>query len=159
MEEVSSIFQFFSGVSPKAELKPSAESSSRYGHFLRCCRFTKVHPPKDDSSIGEDVYSLGVRVSETIFLHGIQLFGSEGNSYEVYTKVSEERTDIRYSALFEQSGSYLSEKKADDKRFYVFDVFFNEPFLMERAKEYKIRATVYGHRAWYGTGEIGRAHV
>ena len=152
MEEVSTMFQFFSGVLPKAELKPSVESPSRYGHFLRCCRFTKVHPPIDDSSITENVYSLGVTVSTPIFLHGIQLFGSEGKIYEVYTKVSEEHTDIRHS-LFEQSGSYLSEKKAEDKRFYVFDVFFDEPFLMERAKEYKIMATVYGHRAWYGTGE------
>ena len=80
-------------------------------------------------------------------LHGVQHFGSEGDSYTVSTEVKDTADG---SSLVKQSGSYTSEK---DKTFcyYGFTVQFDRPVRLVENKEYELVSLIKGPWSWQGT--------
>ena len=139
MKEVGDMIKYYNGV--LTTLVPFIELS-RFGPLQYVTRFGKAQPPRERSSVSEDLYSICVSTSKTIFLHGVRLFGREGGSYKVDVDVAE---DMKFSpSLVKQLGTYVSEK-SEHANYYLFDVLFDEPVCLENGKTYKIISSIHGH--------------
>jgi len=153
MKEVGDMMKYYSGVLtspvPFTEL-------SRFGPLKYVSRFRTAIPPLDVSSVSENLYSICVSTSKTIFLHGVKLFGREGGSYKVDVDIVDidvVAEDVKVSpSLVKQSGTYVSEK-FEDKGYYLFVVMFDEPVCLENGKTYKIVSSIHGHSAWRGSND------
>ena len=90
----------------------------------RCYRFLKGDPPETPGGpwVYSGINSLKLLVNKTVWLHGVQLFGNEGDKYTVSLEVKDARSDL---SLAQKSGSYFSVKD-DTHAFYGFDVKFDQ---------------------------------
>jgi len=142
LEEVGDLVKHYSGVLTSLSFiqAPRNESSivhrcQRFRHFLKGWGYS--WPPD----------RINFFVNKPIMLHGAQHFGSEGDSYTVFTEVKD-TTDG--SSLVKQSGSYTSEK---DKTcsYYGFSVLFDPPVRLVENKEYELTSLINGPLSWKGT--------
>ena len=144
MKEVVDMMKYYSGVLTTPMSFPEL---SRFGQ--KCVRFTSTNEPNDNFQASKS-YKITVSTSKHIFLHGVQLFGREHGRYSVDVDVAEYIECS--STLVKQSGTYVS-KKHNGKRYYLFDVLFDQPVCLEGGKKYKIESSVFGPSAWRGLYE------
>ena len=115
--------------------------------FYQCRRFAKFFPPDQKWSYLRGMADcLNFVVNQPIRLHGVQHFGSEGGEYTIFIEVKD-TTDS--SCLFQQSGSYMSEKD-ESYGYFGFDVWFDSPVYLEGNKEYTLLSLIDGLFSWYG---------
>lgn len=102
LKEVGDMMRFYNGVltTPLPFLRVP-----RSGPLCRCCRFREASHPSDVATEVSFACIVSVVTSKTIYLHGVQLFGSEHGEYNVSVQVLQDET-----SLLKQSGTYVSQK-------------------------------------------------
>ena len=147
-EEISHMLSFYLD-----ELKtPLQFSPAQRVDFHLCLRFDNFLPPLGDEkwNYGDKMGELAFSVDKTIYLLGIQLFGSF-ERYNVTVEVKRHHGD--WITFTKHSGTHLSRKVAlTNGYYYGFDVFFDDPILLETNRPYKIVWRIRGPSSWYGGG-------
>ena len=130
---VSDIVKSFSSVKG-AEVGFSV--SERAGSGLsRCFRFGTVKP-----SWGKRNCSKMFSANRNILLHGVCLFGSEGNNYSVNLRITQLSS---YTTVVSTNGTFSSlEHKS--KNFWGFDVLLEPPVSLINGNRYQIEADISG---------------
>ena len=152
-KEIADMMKHYNDVSLKSPL-PFIHSP-RTVSFHQCHRFADMNPP--GSSAGSNwrypdrADALKLTVSKSVWLHGVQHFGSAGGEYTLAIEVKDATSG---SSLVKQSGSYSSEKD-EMHAYYGFDVMFNHPVHLERDQTYEIVSLIKGPNSWYGEKEKG----
>ena len=150
MKEVVDMMKYYSDVltTPVPFIQ-----APRFGPLQWYIRFERASSPPDNAfgfmgSIDANV-GIVVSTSKTIFLHGVQLFGSEGGSYKANVDVADFQCGL---SLVKQSGTYVSEKHSS-RAYYTFDVLFDHAVCLKSGKTYQITSSRYGPWAWRGNSE------
>ena len=92
-------------------------------------------------------------VNKPIMLLGIQHFGSDGGEHTVSTRVKDIATNF---TVIEQSGTFTSEKDANNN-YYSFFVSFGNLVSLDANKQYMLESLITGPKSWYG--KDGRTSV
>ena len=149
LEEVGDMVKHFNDVLTSSPLPFLQAPRMKSPIVHRCQRFLTFKPPGPSGwgySPKSFLEAITVTVSKPIMLHGIQLFGSEGGRYTVFTEV---RDGTDGSSLVNQSGWYVSEKD-NTYDYYGFDVLFDRPVCLVENKEYHLVSSIKGPKSWYG---------
>ncbi|KAL9958783.1 hypothetical protein ACROYT_G035843 [Oculina patagonica] len=117
----------------------------RGGTYQSCCRFDNA----SESSHVLPENCIHFHVDKDIALHGICLFGSENNEYEVIFLIVKEihSGDI----VVNKSGKFscvLFHKK--DFRYYGYDVMFNPVYLSQGCRYY-VKVKTNGPKSYFGS--------
>ena len=149
LKELSDMIKYYSDV---LETPLPFIQTPRVGSLLRCFRFQGIDPPSA-SFFGHDSETslISVTTSKPVFLHGVQMFGSEGGMYTVDVEVFEiiKNSFLDFS-LVNQRGSHVSESftlpfsREMKTHGYGYDVMFPHPVCLENTKNYKIKSTTKG---------------
>ena len=96
-------------------------------------------------------------VDQDVVLHGVSLFGSEGNDYSVTLKILNGDDG---SAVASKSGTFRSEvKEISASNFYHgFDVLFDDVVSITKEAKYRIKALIDGPPSGYGTEGFDEAY-
>jgi len=118
--------------------------AQRFGSTLRCYRFARdgaLSFPGDQVGIKVRNYCIYVTTSKKVWLHGVQLYGSEKGKCKVDVKIVKDG-----SFLVKQSGTYASQKCEVNEfhRTDCFDMLFDHPVVLGSGKEYQIISNIYG---------------
>ena len=126
----------------------------RFGPLLCCFRFGSFFGRSRSAEVETNCnYSIPVITSKTIFLHGVQFFGSNGGKYIADVKIVVDLgKDIVSTSLEKQSGSYVADKAISDFC-YTYDVLFDHPVVLESGKQYKIISALKGPSPWHPDDE------
>ena len=116
--------------------------SPRSGSLHRCYRITSSQFTGWGYAGSAD--GLGVTVSKSIKLHGVQYFGTEGGNYTVSLEVKDALSGL---VLIKQTGTHSSEKD-ETNGYYGFDVMFNHPVDLEQHKGYEVVSLIRGPSSW-----------
>ena len=147
-KEIVDMMKHYSDVSLKSPL--SFIHFPRTVSFHQCHRFADLKPPETSWSYSRGFSdALLLTVSKSVWLHGVQHFGSAGGEYTLAIEVKDATSG---SSLVKQSGSYSSEKD-EMHAYYGFDVMFNHPVHLERDKTYEIVSLIKGQCSWHGEKE------
>ena len=147
LDEVSDMFKWFAVKGAQVEF-PVLERGASSG-LERCFRFDSMVPgwSNNDSSY------LFFSVNKNILLHGVYLFGSEGNDYSVSLTIfhfpgyaSVASTNCTFSSLHNNS-----------KNYWGFDVCFDRPVSIIKDTRYGISAVISGPNSFGGRN--GKSHV
>ena len=119
------------------------EGKKRVGTLRSCFRFGHVNRECCGDIFEECLY---FQVNNNIVLHGIRLFGSEDNMYEVTLTVKE----IHGGEIVNKSGKFSSVlQRRIDICYYGFAVMF-DPVNLTRDVQYSIQAKRKGPRSYCG---------
>ena len=90
-------------------------------------------------------------VNKDITLHGVRLFGSDGNEYSVSLKVKV----FNGAYLAMEEGNFVSKCMHSELGDYQgYDVVFDPPLALEANVRYVLNATIKGPPSWYGEGGL-----
>jgi len=135
--------------------------AQRFGSTLRCFRFSCCgwsavpNPTFREQKIVCKQYCITVITSKTIWLHGVQHYGSADGKCTVDLKIIKGST--AGSVLVKQSGIYVSKKYKFKELYYCFncfDVLFDRPVCLESGEAYKIFSDTKGPLTAHIIGEI-----
>ena len=119
----------------------------RIGPVYACCRFELLCTPHMRRSFTGSPQLIEFSVDKNIMLHGIRLFGSKGNDYEVHLEISDCQT---WNSLIELRKTFSSVSfPYKEKEIYVLDVLF-DPCLLTRNNRYHVEAFPIGQNSCYG---------
>ena len=143
VEEVGDLVKHYNEVFTSLLFIQAPREKSLMVH--RCQRFRNFEFSRvyDGSTPDRIIFS----VNKPIVLHGVQHFGSKGNSFVVSTEVKDP-TDG--SSLVKQSGSYTSEETKFCP-YNGFSVQFDRPVRLVENKEYELASLIKGLWSWNGT--------
>ena len=119
----------------------------RVGTYQSCFRFISAGRDYCRTYLGEECIQF--HASKDIVLHGVRLFGSENNEYEVtlnIKKIQSGETVVNKSGKF---SSFLVHKK--DFCYYGFDIMFN-PVNLCKDVEYSVNVYIDGPPTCAGGG-------
>jgi len=156
-EEMRDLVKHFNGVLKEAVGFPEEE---RAGVCLSCSRFntfalsdaTGGWSYKD----GNDSNCIEFWVDKDIMLHGIRLFGSKNNEYNVSMEITDCRSsETLFSLEDEKFLSVPLSFKGDE--IDVFDVLF-DPFVLRENNTYAVETTIDGPDSCFGKGGLHSLH-
>ena len=137
-DEITLFFKFFNSALTTPVGFSEKRRSAVPAH--RCGRFVSVN--ERDWSYGGAKDFLNFSVDKDIMLHGLCLFGSENNDYEVILKIkdcSDNSTVVSKAGTF---SSHLMQYKSSS--YYGFEVLFDSVVDLKKTKEYRIEAKISG---------------
>ena len=142
LDEASDIVKYVSSVKGAKVGFPVSKRGASFGQE-RCFRFGSVVPGWSNYGTGRLVFS----VNKSILLHGVYLFGSEGNYlysvsvniFQYPSKATVASTDGSYSSLHHKS-----------KNYWGFDVLFDPPVSIIKGNRYRIEALISGPDSFGG---------
>ena len=161
-EETNSIMQYFSSklsdpLNP--DLPNGFVNDKRVGSPLRCCRFESFRNGAM-WEINPELYGpdkVDFTVDQDIILHGVSLFGSDGNAYSVTVKTLNTHDS---SVLASKSGIFTSETKGrtSHKFYHGFDVLFDDIVFISKYFKYRVEFLIDGPHSGYGIGGFDEAY-
>ena len=93
---------------------------------------------------------LGIIMNKDIFLHGLCLFGSENNDYNVTLEIKNTNNN---SCLASRSGNFSSKLLQYESDNYLgIEVLFDPPVNLIKNTKYQIEALIYGPSSGWGEG-------
>jgi len=146
LDEVSDMFKWF-GVKGAEVGFPVSKRAASSGPE-RCFRFGSVVP-----GWSNDNSWLFFSVNKNILLHGVCLFGSEGNDYYVSLTISHLPD---YVTVVSTEGTFSSLHNKS-KNYWGFDVLFDPPVSIIKGDRYGIGAAIRGPDSFGGRN--GNSHV
>ena len=146
-EEMTCLMKNFNGVLSGPVGFPEHR---RIGPVYACCRFASLLSADEEggwSYCGSYFEYIEFSVDKDIMLHGIRLFGSKGNDYEVYLDIMNCHTN---NSVINVEGKFLSVPfPHKEEEIYVFDVLF-DPCLLTRNNRYVVETFLIGQNSCYG---------
>ena len=154
-EEMTCLMQNFNGVLTGAVGFPE---DRRIGPVHACCRFECLWSADEDGGWNYDFTGhfaqssdIEFSVDKDIMLHGIRLFGSKGNDYDVYLDIIDCQTN---NSLIKVEDNFLSVPfPYKGEKIYVLDVLL-DPCLLTRNNRYVVQAFLIGKNSCFGNGGI-----
>lgn len=144
---VTDIIKHFNSVTSSPVGFPALQRSGPLARLMRCPRFA-CNSVKFGWKNGK-TQVLCFSVNRDVLFHGVNLFGSETNTYSVALilfVMPENVTNLLTSTM----GTFSSLPHSSGE-FYCFDVLFQEPIPLAKGEVYNLVATVTGPKSWYGT--------
>ena len=120
----------------------------RVGTYQSCFRFLGVTGGRGYGREYPGEECIHFHTDKDIVLHGIRLFGSESNEYEVTLTVRNTQTGITFVNKSGKFSSFLIHKK--EFCYYGFDIMFN-PVNLRKECEYSVNVYVNGP-PYFGSG-------
>ena len=148
LDEVSDIVKYLSSVKGAQVGFPVSKRGAGSGQE-RCFRFGSVVPGWSNPGC----VFLTFAVDKNILLHGIYLFGSEGNDYSVRVNIFQSPS---YTTAVFTGGTYSS-LHHKSKNYWGFDVLFDPPVSIIKGRSYCIEAAISGPDSF--GGKNGNSHV
>ena len=149
-DEITLFFKFFNSALTTpvgfSEKRRSAVPAVRH----RCGRFVSVNEWSWSYSGRKDF--LNFSVDKDIMLHGLCLFGSENNDYEVILKIKDSSDN---STVMSKAGRFSSRLLQYKSSSYCgFEVLFDSVVDLKKTTEYRIEAKISGPNSWVGSGGL-----
>ena len=151
-EETTCLMKNFNGVLTGPVGFPE---DRRIGPVYACCRFASLW--SSDVAGGwnyecaQSSDYIEFSVDKEIMLHGIRLFGSKGNDYDVYLDIMDCQTN---NSLINVEENFLSVPfPYKEEEIYVLEVLF-DPCLLTRNNRYVVEAFLIGKNSCFGNGGI-----
>ena len=136
-EETNGLFKFFA--IPRHSAPVEFPKNERRPRIVRCERFGSVGGTWHYGTYRD---YLGFTVDRDIKLHGISLFGSENNSYEVTLEVKNADNN---TTMVSKSGTYPSNILPSKRhRYHGYEVLFDSAVLLKKNIRYDIEAFITG---------------
>ena len=151
LDEVSDIVKYLSSVKGAQVGFPVSKRGATFG-LERCFRFGSVVPGWRNH--GTCWNTITFSVSKNILLHGVYLFGSDGNDYSVICSIFQPYTNCSTVVSTNCTYSSLHHKS---KNYWGFDVLFDPPVSIIKGSIYCIDATIRGPDSFGGRN--GSSHV
>ena len=118
---------------------------SRVPH--RCGRFEFLAGNAWNYSRRKDF--LNFSVDKDIMLHGLCLFGSENNDYEVMLEIKNSNNNL---TVVSKAGTFSSKlMRYKGSSYYGFEILFDFAVDLKKATEYRIEAKISGPPSWVGS--------
>ena len=137
-EETNGLFKFFA--IPRHSAPVEFPKNERLPCIVRCERFGSVSGKWNYNGLSTDY--LVLTVDRDIKLHGISLFGSENNSYEVTLEVKNADNN---TTMVSKSGTYPSNILPSKRhRYHGYEVLFDSAVLLKKNIRYDIEAFITG---------------
>ena len=140
LDEVTDIVKSFSSVKGAQVGFPLSKRAGGSG-IVRCFRFGSVEPGWNNSN-SAIIFS----ANRNILLHGVYLFGSEGNNYSVNLTI---RLLPNYTTVVSKNGTFPS-LHHKSKIFWGFDVLLEPPVCLIKGNRYHIDAGISGPPSFGG---------
>jgi len=146
LDEVTDMFKWFAVKGAQVGFPVSKRAGS--SGLKRCFRFGSVAP-----GWSYDTSWLFFSVNKNILLHGVYLFGSEGNDYSVNLTILHLPN---YATVVSTKGTFSSLRKRS-KNYWGFDVLFDSPVSIIEGDRYAIEAVISGPDSFGGRN--GNSHA
>ena len=137
-DEITLFFKFFNSVLAAPVGFPENRRSGVPAH--RCGRFESVN--ERGWGYGGQKDFLDFSVDRDIMLHGLCLFGSESNGYEVILEIKDSSNNSTVVSKAGRFSSQLMQYKSSS--YYGFEVLFDSVVDLKKTKEYRIEAKISG---------------
>ncbi|KAL9960891.1 hypothetical protein ACROYT_G034399 [Oculina patagonica] len=122
-------------------------TTKRIGGLKHCQRFDSVvnfgwsHYDKKE----QDIY---LRVDKAINMHGVRLFGSDGEQQEVTLELRDSSSNVVFA---HKKGTFASvQLQHKSTSFYGIDVLFDQPAILKQKVVYCVRVSFSGSVSWCG---------
>ena len=148
LDEVSDIVKSLSSVKGAQVGFPVSKRAVGSG-LVRCFRFGSVEPGWNNSECG-----ITFSANKDILLHGVCLFGSEGNNYSVNLSIAQ-LTPL-YITVASTKGTFPS-LCHKSKKFWGFHVLLETPVSLIKGNKYYIEASISGPRSF--CGRLGNSRI
>ena len=147
-EEIIIFFKFFNSTLATpvgfSEIRRSGLPAIRH----RCGRFESV--TVNGWGYGGRRDLLNFSFDEDIILHGLCLFGSENNDYEVILEIKDSNNN---SSVVSKAGTFSSKlMQYKGSSYYGFEVLFDSTVDLKKTTEYRVEAKISGPDSWVGCG-------
>ena len=151
LDEVSDMFKWFAVKGAQVGFPVSKRGTTMASSGLeRCFRFGSVVSGWSNSQ-----NLLYFSVNKDILLHGVYLFGSEGNDYSLNLTIL--IFDLpHYASVLSTNGTFSSVHNKS-KNYWGFDVLFDSPVSIIKDTRYGISAMISGPDSFGGRN--GKSHV
>ena len=144
-DEVSNLIKHFSSVGSSPVEFPVSKRSGSGAVLLRCGRFDLVEFGWRNAG----TQRIGFIVDRDIRIHGVNFFGSQGNSYRVDLDLFIGNDRFGSVSLSSTTGEFSSVLNTS-KEFYSFDVRFRSPINLRKGVFYRLEARIIGPNSFYG---------
>ena len=143
-DEISLFFKFFNSVLATPVGFPERRRSG--GPPYRCGRFGSVK--ETGWGYGGQKDFLLFSVDKDIKLHGLCLFGSKDNVYEVMLEIKKSSDD---STVVSKAGTFYSKLMLyKGGSYYGFEILFDFAVYLKKTTDYRIIAKISGPDSWVG---------
>ena len=146
LEEVIIFFKFFTSTLATpvgfSEIRRSGVPALRH----RCGRFAESAVNGDgwDYFDGKKEF-LNFSVDKDIMLHGLCLFGSEGNEYDVILEIKQ---SINCLTVVSKAGTFSSKLMGyKGSSYYGFEILFDFAVYLKKTTKYRVEAKITGRRS------------
>ena len=149
-DEVSNLIKHFNSVESSPVEFPVSKRSGSRTVLLRCGRFKSVKFGWQNAA----TQRIGFIVDRDIRIHGVNFFGSQGNSYHVVVDLFIGNDSFGRVSLSFATGQFSSVLNKS-REFYCFDVRFRSPVILSKGAFYLLEASINGPNSFYGVHEKG----
>ena len=148
-EELIDVMKYFNSVGSVVGF-PEKE---RVGALLLCCRFREL--AKSNLCKYGDLKKeyIELSVDKGILLHGIRMFGSENNDYDVILNIIDKQRKF-LPVIASTSGTFSSVSvrvRWESFYYYGYNIFFDSPVALKKDVKYRITAIIDGPHSSLGT--------
>ena len=152
LDEVTDMFKWFGvkGTQVGFPVSKRGATMASSAPVERCFRFGSVVSGWRNNNY-ESLLSFSV--NKNILLHGVYLFGSEGNDYSVGLTIFH---FPNYASFLSTDGTFSSVHNKS-KNYWGFDVLFDSPISISKDTRYGIAAVISGPDSFGGRN--GKSHV
>ena len=148
-DEIITLFKAFSSDLPQSATGFLNTPRHACGVIQRCNRYISMNSCSWSYDGVRYWDEIEFRVDKDINFHGLCLFGSENNTYEIITL--EIKDSSNNSTLKSVAGTYSSHLlKCENYDYYGFEVLFNPPANIKKNCRYKIRLLMTGPKSGKG---------
>ena len=153
LDEITLFFKFFNSVLAAPVGFPKIGRLAVPAH--RCGRFESVE--ETGWSYGGEKDFLDFSVDKDIMLHGLCLFGSKDNDYEVILEIKDSSDN---STVVSETATFYSKLMLyKDSSYYGFEILFDFAVYVRKTTEYRIEAKISGPDSWFGNGGLRVAEM
>ena len=146
-DEICNLIKHFNSVGTSPVEFPVSKRSGSGAVLLRCGRFNLVKFGWQNAG----TQRIGFKVNRDIRIHGVNFFGSQGNTYRVLDLLIS-NSSFGYVSLSSTTGEFSSVLNKS-KEFYSFDVRFRSPITLIKDVNYLLEARIIGPTSFYGVRE------
>ena len=143
-DELGNVIKYLSSVQSPCKGFLMTKRSGPSSKLTRCRRFNSMQFGWKNLN---EQQCIRFSVDRDILFHGVNMFGSKGNTYSlnlrvcaVFSNVFGGSTTGTFPSVVDTSGTY-----------YCFDVLFENPVPLKKDVTYLLAANVTGPDSWYGT--------
>ena len=141
-DEITTFFKFFNSALATPVGFPETRRSAVPAHCHRCGRFESVN--EREWSYGGQKDFLDFSVDKDITLHGLCLFGSENNNYEVILEIKQ-KVSRDNSTIVSKAGTFSSKlMQYKSSSYYGFEILFDSTVNLKKTTGYRIEARISG---------------